>query len=162
MNNIEWYLHAMPRVVKYGGAKFFLTLQCQEDGYSATYESVTDLFESHVLILDPLNLRAIMANFDYDPCRALEGLYNFYNQHKDRLEVIYPSPTRWRDAEEVPMHKDATIIVAWDNGRNNKEVNLSDLRDYDSWGEFTEAYGVTEWRYKDDPLNAQGDEQEAI
>lgn len=163
MRNIEWYLHAMPSVVKYNGAKFYLTLQCQEEGYGATYESVSNRGDSYVLVIDPFNPGATMASYDTTPTRALEGLYNFYNQHKSRLEVIYPDPTRWRDAEEVPMYCDATIIVNWGYDLRYKEVMLSDIqRDYDTWREYVEAYGVKEWRYKEDPLDTQEDEQEAI
>ena len=162
-NNIEWYLHAMPSVVCYNGARFCLTLRCQENGYGATYESVSNKGESYVLVIDPFNPGAIMASYDTTPTRALEGLYNFYNQHKSRLEVIYPDPTRWRDAEEVPMHMDATILIYDDFGTLYEEVKLIDiLKDYDSWRDYVEDYGVKQWRYKEDPLDTQEDEQEAI
>ena len=163
MKNIEWYLHAMPSVVKYNGAEFHLTLRCEGDGYETNYESVSNRGDSHVLVIDPYNRSAIMASFDITPIRALKGLYDFYNKHKDRVEAIYPGPTRWRDAEEVPMHKDATIIVNWDYGILYKEDKLSDIqRDYNTWEVYVEAYGVKQWRYKEDPLDNQEDEQETI
>lgn len=163
MRNIEWYLHAMPNIVKHNGTRFYLTLQCQEYGYKATYESVSNRGESHILVIDPFGIHATAVSFVFDPCRALEGLYKFFDRHKDQLEVIYPDPLRWRDKEEVPMYNDATIIVALDGCRPPEEVKLSDIRrDYDTWGEYVEAYGVREWRYKEDPLDTQEDEQETV
>lgn len=156
MKSVDLCLRAMPRVIRYNGAKFYLTLQCQETGYSATYESVSNRGDSHVLVIDPFNLHTIAASFDYNPAKALESLYKLLNKYQDRFEVIYPDETRWRDKEEVPLFYDAIIIVAYDGDLAPEEVIPADLyKDYDTWGEYVEDHGVKAWRYKEDPLKAQ-------